>query len=155
MLEPGMPAPDFDVEDQYGDPVRLEDLRGRWVVLWWYPKADTTGCSLEGAMFRSAHHQFEELNAAILGISHDVPDDNCAWAEESGFQFKLLSDPERVTSAAYLAQRGPDDPWAGGVRRVTYLIDPEGIVQRSYDVGPGDIFGHPQAVLADLRELSA
>lgn len=155
MLDAGTKAPDFRVQDQYGEPVDLGDFRGRWVVLWWYPKADTGGCSLEGAMFRSSHHEFEALDAVILGISHDPPEDNCAWAEESGFQFRVLSDPEWAVSAEYLTQRAADDPYLALTKRITYLIDPDGVIRRSYDVKPHEIFGHPQAVLADLRELAA
>tara|TARA_B100000686_G_C16426918_1_gene780073 strand:+ start:315 stop:782 length:468 start_codon:yes stop_codon:yes gene_type:complete len=150
MLEPGTTAPIFEVKDQFGQPVKLADYLGRWLVLWWYPKANTEGCSLEGAMFRSSYDDFVALDAEVLGISFDLPEDNCVWSEISEFPFRLLSDPDHAVGSAYEVEREQGDRFAGMPKRITYLIDPEGVIRESYEVAHTDISSHPHSVLADL-----
>lgn len=154
MLEPGTVAPDFTLPDGRGAQVRLEDLRGRWVVLWWYPKAASGVCSIQGRAFEAAWDRFRDLDAEVLGISFDAPEDNCAFADAEGFSFTLLSDPDATTGAPYEVLRD-DTALLDRARRVTYLIDPEGTVRMAYDVGgdPGVADRHAHVVADDLERL--
>ena len=93
------------------------------------------------------------MNARIVGMSYDTPEDNKAWSEMMGFEFPLLSDPDKEAGSLLDVKRPKTHPMSFLPRRVTYLIDPEGVIARSYDVGR-DIEGHADAVLADLRSLS-
>ena len=95
MLEIGSEAPDFLVNDHNGNRVSLKDLRGNKVVLWFYPKADTPGCTMEGKGFRDDHKQFEGKNTLIYGVSLDNEADNKAFAEKFSFTFPLLCDVGR------------------------------------------------------------
>ncbi len=87
----------------------------------------------------------------ILGISYDTPDDNRAWAEKHRFPFQLLSDEDRSVAGAYGAVRHPDDASPGRPRRITYVIDPAGVIRLSYRVASADIAGHADRVLADVE----
>ena len=123
LLEPGAAAPDFSVTAHDGSTVRLRDLRGRTVVLWFFPKADTPGCTTQGCGLRDRHPDFEPLGAVILGASFDPPAANRAFAEKFGYPFLLLCDTDRSLGLAYGACDRPD---AGHARRITYVIDPQG-----------------------------
>jgi peroxiredoxin Q/BCP len=93
------------------------------------------------------------LNAEILGISFDTPEDNKAFAEAEGFPYPLLSDPDKAMGDAFGATKGPDEQWPMVPKRLTFLIDPNGVVAKTYEVT--DVGAHPDQVLADLRALSA
>lgn len=125
MLKPGDPAPPFTAPDHRGGTVRLEDLRGRYVVLWFYPKADTPGCTLEGCGFRDLALAFSQKDAVILGISFDTPTDNAAFAQKFGFGFPLLSDTDRAIGMAYGAA---DEASAEHPRRVGVIVGPDGTI---------------------------
>ena len=154
MLEVGVMAPDFTLLDQNDTEVTLSGLRGRWVALWFYPKAATPGCTKEGQCFRDLSGDFAAAGVEILGISFDTTAENKAFAEAEGFGFRLLSDPEKEAGEAYDAVRGEDDPYAGYPKRVTYVIDPRGTVRHTYDVG-ADIPSHPATVLTDIKASAA
>src|SRR6266508_3490552 len=96
MLAEGSTAPEFTLPDQNGDPVSLSDFRGRWLVLWWFPKAFTAGWRMEGRGFRDRAPEFEKIGVVVVGISFDRPEDNRAFAEKDGFPFRLLSDVDRT-----------------------------------------------------------
>jgi thioredoxin-dependent peroxiredoxin len=151
MLAEGTLAPDFTLPDQDGDPIRLGDLRGRWVVLWWYPKADTPGCTAEGCSIRDRMPDLEAAGATVLGVSFDTPEDNRAFAERYAFPFRLLSDRDRAVGEAYETKRAPEEPSPEWPKRRTYLIDPDGVIRKAYRVR--DVTAHPGEVLADLRAL--
>ncbi len=126
-LKPGMDAPDFEAVAHTGERVRLSQFRGRTVVLYFYPRAMTPGCTREGVRFNELLDKFEEAGAVVLGISTDPVDANRRFAEKMGFRFKLLSDPEGRISEAYgTLRRGP-----GGLssERVTFVIGPDGKVR--------------------------
>lgn len=91
------------------------------------------------------------MGVAIYGISYDTPEDNRAWAEIMGFEFPLLSDPDHTAGRALEAERDPDHPAFGVPIRITYLIDPDLTIRRSYRVGREEIAAHPDVVLTDLR----
>lgn len=130
MLKEGTQAPDFTVTDHNGNTVRLADYRGRRVVLWFYPKADTPGCTLEGQGFRDNYHRFKEKDTAVLGVSLDDEAANKAFAEKYAFPFPLLCDVDRKIALAYHAVTGPDDAYA---RRISYVIGEDGVIQESIE----------------------
>jgi thioredoxin-dependent peroxiredoxin len=106
---------------------------------------------MEGQGFRDRAPEFEALDAEVLGASFDPPEVNRAFAKKFQLPFKLLSDRDRSVGARYEVRRGPDEKYASTPRRMTYLIDPEGVVRRAYRVR--DIEPHPIEVLEDLRRL--
>lgn len=154
MLEPGTTAPAFSLPDHEGNTVSLTDLSGRWVVLWWYPMANTPGCTIEGQTYRDLETEFEAAGAVIFGISLDSVDDNHRFATEQGFGYRLLSDLDRTVSEAYHAWRSPSEGEEArrAARRVSYLVDPQGQIAKAYKVQ--DIPAHPSEVLADIRALT-
>ena len=130
MLEVGSEAPDFLVNDHNGNRVSLKDLRGNKVVLWFYPKADTPGCTMEGKGFRDDYKQFEGKNTLVYGVSLDNEADNKAFAEKFEFTFPLLCDVGREISLAYHAIQSKDDGYAA---RITYVIDADGKIAEAID----------------------
>ena len=126
MLDVGTPAPDFRVEAHDGSVVTLSGLRGRKVVLWFYPKADTPGCTVEGKGFCSAHDEFADKGVVILGVSFDDRAANAAFAKKFGFPYLLLCDTDRKIGMAYGAC---DSPSAKHAKRITYVIDENGIIR--------------------------
>jgi peroxiredoxin Q/BCP len=128
MLEVGSAAPDFSVEAHDGSRVSLRDLRGRKVVLWFYPKADTPGCTVEGKGFCSSWDKFAALGVMILGVSFDDRAANRAFAEKFTFPYPLLCDTDRRLGLAYGACDRSD---VGHARRITYVIDENGIIRHA------------------------
>ncbi len=144
MLNPGQPAPDFTLTTHEGKTVSLKEFRGRKVLLWFYPKADTPGCTIEGKGLRDRAPDFARSNIVILGASFDTQSDNAAFAQKFGFPFPLLCDTDRSLGMAYGAC---DDVKAGYAKRISYLIDEQGNILKAYlKVQPAD---HPQEVLQD------
>jgi thioredoxin-dependent peroxiredoxin len=151
MIATGSPAPDFCLPDQHGNEVCLTQYRGRWVLLWWYPKAESPGCTVEGQVFRDSAAAFEAANCTILGASFDTPAENLAFANAQGFEFPLLSDLDRNVGEAYQVVRQADHQYAIYPRRHSFLIDDDGVVRRVYVVT--DVAIHATEVLADLAEF--
>lgn len=151
MLEPRSVAPDFTLPDQDGTETSLSKQRGHWVVLYWYPKASTPGCTIQGQRLRDKFDDLRAADAVVLGASFDTPADNKAFADAEGFPFQLLSDTDRSVGATYEVIRPADDEYADYPMRLAYLIDPEGTIRRSYDVT--DVNGFADVVLADLAAL--
>lgn len=121
MLSVGARAPDFEGVDQHGRPVTLGELRGRWVVLYFYPKDDTRGCTIEACRFRDNLEEFRSLGAVVLGVSVQDANSHRAFAERHDIPFQLVADSSHRITRAYHALG-----LMGLARRVTYLIDPEG-----------------------------
>ena len=130
MLETGTQAPDFSVNDHNGNKVSLQDFKGKKVVLWFYPKADTPGCTLEGQGFRDDFQLFQDKNVAVLGVSLDNEADNKAFATKYSFSFPLLCDVNREIAMAYHAVKDPGDKYAS---RITYVIDEAGKILESIE----------------------
>jgi peroxiredoxin Q/BCP len=126
LLEPGTTAPDFRVTAHDGSTVGLADLRGRKVILWFYPKADTPGCTVEGKGLCARHEEFVRRGALILGVSFDSVAENRAFAEKFRFPYPLLCDTKREIGMAYGAC---DSPGAKNARRISYVIDESGIIR--------------------------
>lgn len=127
MLRPGDAAPDFEAPDQRGAPVRLRDLRGRPVVLFFYPADFTPGCTAEVCAFRDDAEALDRAGAAILGVSTQDVGSHAAFAAKHRLPFQLLADPTKQVCKAYGALN-----LLGYARRVTYLIDAEGRVARAW-----------------------
>jgi peroxiredoxin Q/BCP len=123
MLETGTKAPGFSVRDHNGNTVSLDDFSGKKVVLWFYPKADTPGCTMEGKGFRDDYGKFTEKNTVVLGVSLDNEVDNKAFAEKFDFPYPLLCDVNHELALAYHATKGPEDEYAS---RITYVIGEDG-----------------------------
>ena len=148
MLTAGDPAPDFTAVNHHGDLVRSTELRGRPVLLWFYPKADTPGCTIEGKGFCDSFEDLQKQELTVLGVSFDTEEENRAFAEKFDFPFDLLCDTERELGMAYGAC---DDPEEGYAKRISYLIDKNGLIAKVYaNVQPAE---HPAEVLKDLTEL--
>jgi len=128
MLETGTAAPDFSVKDHHGKTVSLKDFLGKKVILWFYPKADTPGCTMEGQGFRDDFKKFEGKNTVILGVSLDDEAGNRAFAEKYSFPFQLLCDVDRKIALAYHAVKNAADQYAS---RITYVIDENGKIREA------------------------
>ncbi len=152
-IEVGKPAPDFCLKDQDEREQCLKDYRGKWVVLYFYPKDNTSGCTREAQGFTQMKEEFEKLGAVILGVSPDSPKSHRNFREKKDLTITLLSDPQHSVMEAYGAWamkkcRGKERP---GVVRSTVLIDPDGIVR--YHWPKVKVAGHVEAVFNKLKEL--
>ena len=147
----GSPAPEFELPDQEGQLHSLEDYRDQWVVLYFYPKDDTPGCTTEACEFRDNIFAFRDLNAQILGISLDDVESHKSFSEKHGLPFPLLADVEGTASSAY----GVKTRMLGMevAKRQTFIIGPDGTIAKHYDKVDPD--AHSKQVLADLAELGA
>jgi len=146
LLPLGSEAPDFSVPAHDGRTVVLSELRGRKVVLWFYPRADTPGCTAEGCGLRDRFAEFDRLGVVILGASFDDAAANAAFAAKFSFPFPLLCDTDRRLGLAYGAADRPD---AGHARRISYVIDERGTIAHAIpDVDPAS---HSEQLLALLR----
>jgi peroxiredoxin Q/BCP len=145
MLNVGDTAPDFTAPIHDGTSLTLSALRGRKVLLWFYPKADTPGCTIEGRGFRDQKADFDALGVVVLGASLDSVAENAAFAAKFDFPFALLCDTERRVATAYGAC---EDPRATHANRISYLIDEQGVVAKVYEHVDPKI--HPSKVLLDL-----
>ena len=143
----GNPAPDFTLNSQEGKPVSLRDFKGKWVVLYFYPKDFTSGCTVEAHNFQRDLAEYESRNAVILGVSVQNESTHEKFCTKEGLHFKLLADTKKTVSSAY----GSVMPLIGLSKRHSFLIDPQGVVRKIYlDVDPGK---HSQEVLAALDQL--
>ena len=145
----GASAPDFTLNSQEGTPVSLHEYRGKWVVLYFYPKDFTSGCTTEAHNFQRDLAQYQAKNATILGVSVDTQDSHKKFCTQEGLDFKLLSDPDHKVSEEYgsITNLGVKKLSA----RHTFIISPDGvIVQEFMDVNPAK---HSEEVLAALTEL--
>lgn len=145
----GEPAPGFELRDQDGEVRSLEDYRDKWVILYFYPRDDTPGCTTEACEFRDNVFAFKELNCQILGVSLDDDISHKEFAEKYSLPFPLLADTTGTTADAY----GVKTKMFGWTvaKRQTFLIGPDGKVVRHYEKVDPEI--HTKEVLADLREL--
>jgi thioredoxin-dependent peroxiredoxin len=100
-LQPGAKAPTFTLPSQDGTPISLSDYRGKWVVLYFYPKDKSSGCTIQAHEYQNSLPQFESHNAVVLGVSLDTADSHKSFCAEDGLTFKLLADPQRQAAEAY------------------------------------------------------
>lgn len=133
MLEIGMKAPDFTLADGEGGEVSLSSFLGRKVVLYFYPKDNTPGCTRQACAFAGAYAAFKEKGVAVIGISRDSVASHKKFAEKYGLPFLLLSDPERKAIEAYgvWQEKKNYGKVTMGIVRTTYLIDEEGVIVKA------------------------
>ncbi len=132
MLEAGMKAPDFTLNDANGNAVSLSDLRGKKVVLYFYPKDNTPGCTRQACAFAGAYSQFKDKGVEVVGISRDSVASHVKFAEKHGLPFILLSDPELKAIEAYgvWQEKKLYGKVSFGVVRTTFIIDENGIIEK-------------------------
>jgi len=152
-VEEGKPAPDFELRSDSGENVKLSDLRGKPIVLYFYPKDDTPGCTKQACGIRDAYDKFEREGAIVLGVSPDDERSHVKFKEKYELPFALLADVDHRVSDAYGVWG--EKSFAGkkfmGVRRSTFVIGADGNVKRvMHDVKPGT---HADDVLATLRSI--
>jgi thioredoxin-dependent peroxiredoxin len=150
MVEEGKPAPDFELTTDSGERVKLSDFRGRPVVLYFYPKDDTPGCTKEACGFRDAHSEFEQRGAVVLGVSPDDEASHARFKEKYSLPFTLLADPEHKTAENYgvWGEKNFGGRKYMGIKRSTFVINAEGNVAKvMHNVKPD---GHPAKVLEVL-----
>jgi peroxiredoxin Q/BCP len=128
LLAVGSAAPAFEERDHRGDVVRLADFAGKRFVLYFYPKADTPGCTKQACGFRDQDLGFGKLAIEVLGVSFDTPAENAAFAEKHGLGFRLLCDVDRSMGLAYKACEKRDDAYP---RRITYVIGPDARIEQA------------------------
>ena len=150
MLKPGDKAPAIKLSDQSGNTVKLSDFKGRKVLVYFYPKADTPGCTTQACELRDNIFAFRDAGAQILGISVDDVESHKGFSEKHGLPFPILADSTKETTKKY----GVLKTYLGTMelaKRDTFLIDPQGKIVKHYpDVDPK---GHSQMVLADIKAL--
>ena len=149
QLVVGQPAPEFELPDQDGQLHSLEDYRDRWVVLYFYPKDGTPGCTTEACEFRDNIFAYREMNVQILGVSLDDVESHKRFAEDYRLPFPLLADPEGTSAEAY----GVKTKFAGMTlaKRQTFIIDPDGNLAKHYEKVNPDT--HSAEVLSALEAL--
>jgi peroxiredoxin Q/BCP len=150
VVEEGKPAPEFELRNDEGDPVSLASLRGRPVVLYFYPKDDTPGCTTQACALRDAYGQFRERGAVVLGVSPDDEASHQRFRRKYELPFTLLADTGHEVAEQYgvWVERNRNGKRSMGIKRSTFVIDAEGTVVRAlYGVKPE---GHAELVLDAL-----
>ena len=149
-MQEGDAAPDFELQDQDGRPVTLSGLRGRTVVLYFYPKADTPGCTTQACGIRDRSGAYDAAGAVVLGVSPDEPAKLRKFADKYGLPFTLLADPDHAVAERYgvWVEKSMYGKKYWGNERSTFVIGPDGVIQRVLrKVKPGE---HDDLVLGAL-----
>jgi peroxiredoxin Q/BCP len=145
MLNAHTPAPDFSLPDATGTVHTLAEYRGSWVLVYFYPKDDTPGCTKEACMLRDVFPQYQDKKIVILGISKDSTDSHAAFSTKYELPFTLLADKDQAVITAYGAKG------TLGTKRISYLIAPDGTIAKAYPkVDPAT---HADEVLKDVEEF--
>ena len=154
MIEPGSAAPEFSLQDARGRTVTLRDVRGKHVVLYFYSKDDTPGCTTEACAFRDDHGVYTDRNAVIIGVSPDDVASHAKFAQKFGLPFMLLADPDHTVAEAYgvWKERERDGRTFWGIERTTFVIDPKGQIAQVFRRVRPD--GHSREVLEALAAVS-
>jgi len=150
ILQAGDVAPDFLVKDHLNRDTSIRQFRGKRVVLFFYPKADTPGCTIESCGFKDLFPQFQERGIEILGCSFDTVEQNAAFAKKFDLPYTLLCDVDREIGLAYGAC---DEPNAGYADRITYIIDEDGFISQAFS--HVETRTHPAKVLEALPPATA
>ena len=151
MVEEGQPAPDFRLTGDSGEEVRLSDLRGQPVILYFYPKDDTPGCTAQAEGIRDAWGDFEKVGAVVLGVSPDDEESHAKFKEKYGLPFTLLADTDHALAEAYgvWVEKEYNGKRYMGVERSTFVIDADGKLAKEFRrVKPAE---HADQVLEALR----
>jgi thioredoxin-dependent peroxiredoxin len=155
MVEVGKKAPAFRLKDATEKSVSLSDFAGKWIVLYFYPKDDTPGCTTEACEFTASIRDFQGLDAAVVGVSPDSPASHAKFAKKYDLKVALLSDPDKKTLTAYDAygEKTLYGKKVVGVKRSTVIVDPAGKVAHRWKSVKAA--GHAKAVAEKLKELQA
>lgn len=154
MLDIGTKAPAFSLTDQDGTTHSLDQYKGKWVLIYFYPKDNTPGCTKEACLLRDAWSEFEGHNAVVLGVSKDSEASHKKFADKFNLPFPLLADTETQMIQNYDAwkEKSMFGKTYMGIQRMSYLIDPDGKIAKVYPkVKPAE---HAEQVLADLQDLA-
>lgn len=150
LPEVGKPAPGFKLPDQHGRQHSLQDYRGKWLVLYFYPKDDTPGCTQEACAFRDDLHQLSEMDAQVIGVSVDDSESHAEFAKKYNLPFPLLADKNGEVAASYGALLNL------GIlklaRRFTFLIDPQGNIKKDYL--SVETSRHSKEIIEDLKKYT-
>ena len=154
LIEPGQAAPAFQLTDQAGNKHRLSQYKGQWVVLYFYPKDNTPGCTTQACGFRDSQADLQARGAVVLGISPDGEKSKAKFAGKYDLNFPILADEGAEACVKYgvWQEKSMYGKTYMGVVRTTYLIDPKGKVAQRFD--KVKVKGHTQAVLASLDEMA-
>jgi len=148
----GTAAPNFTLPNQENQPISLNDYKGKWVVLYFYPKDQTSGCSMEAHNFQRDLPKYEAANAVVLGVSMDTVESHKTWCTKDGFSFKMLADPDHKVVDLYGVPvrtfTTPSGPMTIATRN-TFLISPDGKIVKTWEVK--DIPNHSTEVLAAIQ----
>ncbi len=150
MLKEGDKAPDIRLQTDAGEPFQLSDLKGRRVVLYFYPKADTPGCTTEACEFRDDIRAFSAKDAVVVGVSPDKPGAQAKFKQKYNLPFTLLADEEKAAAHAYgvWKEKNMYGRKVMGIERTTFVIGPDGRIEKIY--GKVKAKGHAGEVLANL-----
>ncbi len=150
MLKIGETAPEFCLPDENSKEICLKQFKGKWIVLYFYPKDQTPGCTQEACDFTDNYKAFTNINAVVIGVSADSPESHMKFKQKRALSIILLSDEKLDVIAAYQAKNTSILGRLMPVKRVTYLIDPEGIIVETW--GKVNVIGHTQDVKNTLIE---
>jgi len=152
-LATGSKAPEFSLKNAAGSIKSLADYRGQWVVVYFYPKDNTPGCTLEANEFSDAKSRFFDLNASIIGVSPDSCRSHMGFIKKQGLEIELLSDPDKDMLEAYgvWKEKSMYGRTYMGVERTTFLVDPKGVIAHIWS--KVKVNGHVEEVLKKLTEL--
>ena len=155
LPQPHSPAPDFTLRDQNGRSHTLSQYRGGWMLLYFYPKDDTTGCTKEACAIRDAFPDFKSLKATVLGVSVDSVLSHKKFEEKYGLPFTLLADDEKkvVNTYGVWGKKKYMGREYDGTLRTSFLIDPDGNIAKIYEGVKPEV--HAAEVLEDLKKLAA
>ncbi|XXY52510.1 peroxiredoxin [Sorangium sp. So ce269] len=151
-IEIGKRFPSFALQNQDGKTVKLEDFAGKWLVVYFYPKDDTPGCTIQGKSFTASKEDFDKANIAVVGVSEDDVASHKSFCDKFSFTIDLLADTKHeLLKAAGVGQ----SEWKGNLYwdRTTFVVDPSGVLRKTYQKVKPD--GHEQALLQDIAELKA
>src|SRR5579862_7571703 len=150
-MENGDKAPEFSSLDQNGEKIALKDFKGKWVVLYFYPRADTPGCTIEACSFRDSYKKVEKAGAVVLGVSPDEPKALKKFEDKFGLPFTLLGDADKKVCNAYgvIQEKSMYGKKYMGVARTTFIIGPDGRIKHIFQKVKPE--GHADEVLAWLK----
>jgi thioredoxin-dependent peroxiredoxin len=153
-LQIGTHAPDFSLQDQNGNLIRLSDIKNSWILLYFYPKDNTPGCTAQACGLRDASTAYESSNIRIIGVSKDSVKSHKKFETDHSLTFTLLADTNTEVAKLY-GVWGPKKFMGReflGMHRISFLIDPEGIIRKTYE--KVDVLKHASQILADHNELT-
>lgn len=150
---PGKPVPDAELQTTGGKALRLHDLKGQYTVLYFYPKDDTPGCTLEGQDFRDQHARFKKLKAAVYGVSRDSLASHEKFKAKFKFPFELISDPDEKLCQLFdvIREKSLYGKKYMGVDRSTFILDQDGVLRKEFR--SVKVKGHVDEVLEEIRQL--